>query len=153
MTEPVRIIGSFLSPFVRKVLVCLDLKGIPYQIDPLIPFFGDDRFSQLSPLRRVPVLIDDLVTLCDSSVICQYLEDRYPTPPLYPRHIVQRAAARGEQCRGLLHGGDADHHVLAVRAVERLEQLSRLGAVIDRGKLDHHRHPGLAKLAAHLGVP
>lgn len=94
MTEPVRIIGSFLSPFVRKVLVCLDLKGIPYQIDPLIPFFGDDRFSQLSPLRRVPVLIDDLVTLCDSSVICQYLEDRYPTPPLYPRHIVQRAAAR-----------------------------------------------------------
>jgi glutathione S-transferase len=94
MIQPVHIIGSYLSPFVRKVLVFLDLKGIPFQIDPIIPFFGDDRFSQVSPLRRVPVLIDDLVSLADSSVICQYLEDRYPTPALYPRHIAQRAQAR-----------------------------------------------------------
>lgn len=94
MTHPVRIIGSYLSPFVRKVLVFLDLKGIPYQIDPIIPFFGDDRFSQVSPLRRIPVLVDDKVTLSDSSVICQYLEDRYPTPALYPQDIVKRAQAR-----------------------------------------------------------
>ena len=54
----------------------LDLKGIPYEIDPIVPFFGDDRFGKLSPVRRMRVLIDDLVTLTDSSVICQYLEDR-----------------------------------------------------------------------------
>ena len=46
---------------------------------------GDDRFAELSPLRRVPVLIDDRGTLCDSSVICQYLGDRHPEPALYPR--------------------------------------------------------------------
>jgi glutathione S-transferase len=34
------------------------------------------------------------VTLADSSVICQYLEDRYPVPHLYPRDIVERARAR-----------------------------------------------------------
>jgi len=91
---PVRIIGSYLSPYVRKVLVCLGLKGIPYQIDPIVPFLGDQRFSHLSPLRRIPVLLDERVTLADSSVICEYLEDRYPDPALYPREIVARARAR-----------------------------------------------------------
>jgi glutathione S-transferase len=90
----VKIIGSYLSPYVRKVLAVLHLKGIVYQIDPIVAFMGDDRFSRLSPLRRIPVLIDDRVTLCDSSVICQYLEDRYPRPRLYPADIAERARAR-----------------------------------------------------------
>jgi glutathione S-transferase len=90
----VQIIGSYLSPYVRKVLVVLDLKGIGYEIDPIVPFLGDARFSRLSPLRRVPVLIDDAVTLCDSSVICQYLEDRYPEPAVYPARVADRARAR-----------------------------------------------------------
>ncbi len=94
MANPVRIIGSYISPYVRKVLVFLNLKGVPYEIDPIIPFMGDDRFSRMSPLRRIPVLVDDRVTLADSSVICQYLEDRYPKPLLYPRDIGDRARAR-----------------------------------------------------------
>jgi len=94
MTQPLQIIGGHLSPYVRKVLVVLDLKGVPYEIDPIVPFFGDDRFSQISPVRRIPVLIDDQVTLADSSVICQYLEDRYPQPILYPAKVVDRARAR-----------------------------------------------------------
>jgi len=94
MADPVRIIGSYLSPYVRKVLVVLEIKRIRYEIDPIIPFMGDDRFSRLSPLRRIPVLIDDQVTLSDSSVICQYLEDRYPEPALYPSNIANRARAR-----------------------------------------------------------
>jgi glutathione S-transferase len=94
MTTAVKIIGSYLSPYVRKVLVVLHLKGIAYEIDPIIPFMGDERFSQLSPLRRIPVLIDDCVTLADSTVICEYLQDRYPEPALYPHDIVQRAWAR-----------------------------------------------------------
>jgi glutathione S-transferase len=90
----VRIIGSYLSPYVRKVLVCLHAKGLVYEIDPIVPFFGDDRFTKLSPLRRVPVLIDDRVTLADSSVICEYLEDRHPEPALQPRDAAERARAR-----------------------------------------------------------
>jgi glutathione S-transferase len=94
VTAPVRIIGSYLSPYVRKVLVFLHAKGLAYEIDPIIPFYGDDRFSKLSPVRRIPVFIDDRVTLCDSSVICQYLEDRHPEPALYPRDVADRARAR-----------------------------------------------------------
>lgn len=94
MASPVRIVGSYVSPYVRKVLVVLDLKGVPYEIDPIIPFMGNDDFSRLSPVRRIPVLIDDRVTLPDSSVICQYLEDRYPQPALFPSDVADRARAR-----------------------------------------------------------
>ncbi|MDP3937758.1 MAG: glutathione S-transferase family protein [Deltaproteobacteria bacterium] len=94
MSARVRIVGSYLSPYVRKVLVCLHMKGVPYEIDPIIPFMGDDRFSKLSPLRRIPVLIDADVTLSDSTVICEYLEERHPEPALYPRGVAERARAR-----------------------------------------------------------
>jgi glutathione S-transferase len=94
MSEPVRIVGSYVSPYVRKVLVVLDLKGIPYQIDPIIPFMGNDEFSKLSPLRRIPVYIDDEVTLTDSTVICEYLDDRHPAPAVRPAGTVDRARAR-----------------------------------------------------------
>ncbi len=88
------IVGNYLSPYVRKVLVCLEIKGIAYEIDPIVPFYGDDRFSKLSPLRRIPVMIDGDLVLTDSSVICQYLEDLKPSPPLLPADIRDRARAR-----------------------------------------------------------
>ena len=94
MTKPVQIVGSYLSPYVRKVLVVLRLKGIDYEIDPIVPFFGDDRFAKISPLRRIPVLIDDRTTLADSSVICEYLDERHPEPALFPADVEARARAR-----------------------------------------------------------
>lgn len=39
------IVGSFLSPYVRKVLALLHLRGLTYEIDPIVPFFGSDAFS------------------------------------------------------------------------------------------------------------
>ncbi|MFN3583644.1 glutathione S-transferase family protein [Phenylobacterium sp.] len=89
-----KIIGSFVSPYVRKVLACLVLKGLDYEIDPITPFFGDDTFERLSPLRRIPVLIDGDLTLCDSSVICAYLDEAYPGRALLPADPKDRARAR-----------------------------------------------------------
>jgi glutathione S-transferase len=92
--KPLLIVGSYLSPYVRKVLVCLELKGIAYEIDHIVPFFGDDRFSKLSPLRRIPVLVDRDLVLTDSTVICEYIEDKQPAPALLPGDIRDRARAR-----------------------------------------------------------
>jgi glutathione S-transferase len=89
-----RVIGSYLSPYVRKLLVCLDIKGVPYEIDPIVPFYGNDEFAQVSPVRRIPVLMDDCVSLADSSVICEYLDERYPEPALFPEGPQLRARAR-----------------------------------------------------------
>jgi glutathione S-transferase len=93
MKKPL-IVGSYLSPYVRKVLVCLELKGITYEVDHFPPFYGDDRFSKLSPLRRIPVLVDGDLVLTDSSVICEYLDDLRPSPRVYPTDIRDRARAR-----------------------------------------------------------
>lgn len=88
------VVGNYLSPYVRKVLVALEMKGVAYRIDPIVPFFGNDEFAKVSPLRRIPVLIDDAVTLCDSTVICEYLDERYPGPALLPAAPADRARAR-----------------------------------------------------------
>lgn len=71
----------------------MNLKGLAYEIDPLIPFYGNERFSQLSPLRRIPVLVDGDTVLCDSSVVFQYLEAKYPEPALLPVDPERKAKA------------------------------------------------------------
>jgi glutathione S-transferase len=38
----ITIVGSYVSPFVRKVLACLELEQLDYRIDPITPFFGAD---------------------------------------------------------------------------------------------------------------
>ena len=88
------IIGSYVSPYVRKVLACMNLKGLDYEVDPITPFFGNDEFRRLSPLCRIPVLIDGDFSISDSSVICDYLEDAYPGHALFPSDAKQRAKAR-----------------------------------------------------------
>ena len=88
------VVGSPVSPFVRKVLAICALKGIEIEIDPIVAFFANETFDAISPLRRIPVYRDERVTLCDSSVICQYLEERYPEPRVYPADIADRAEAR-----------------------------------------------------------
>lgn len=90
----VTVIGSFVSPYVRKLLACLNLKRMPYEIDPITPFFGNDEFERISPLRRIPVLIDGEIELSDSTVICEYLDEAYPGHPLLPRDPKDRARAR-----------------------------------------------------------
>src|SRR3546814_6455128 len=52
-TRNMRIIGSYVSPYVRKVLACLHLKGLAYEIDPITPFYGNEEFGRLSPLRGI----------------------------------------------------------------------------------------------------
>ena len=88
------IIGSPVSPYVRKVLTACEMKGVHYRLDPIVPFFGDDRFGELSPLRRIPVFIDERVSLCDSTVISEYLEDCVRAPRVLPATPELRARAR-----------------------------------------------------------
>lgn len=88
------VIGNHVSPYARKVLVALDIKGVDYEVDPIVPFYGTDDFTAVSPLRRIPVLIDGDLVLNDSTVICEYLDEAYPDPPLMPRSPADRAHAR-----------------------------------------------------------
>src|SRR5207253_5020468 len=70
------------------------LKGLDYEIDPITAFFGNEEFERLSPLRRIPVLIDGDLVLSDSSVICGWLDEGYPGDALFPADPKDRARAR-----------------------------------------------------------
>jgi glutathione S-transferase len=89
--------GGSLSPFVRKVLVVCAEKGIEAQNENINPFAPPPEFLEISPLKRIPVLRDTDVaepnTIPDSSAICDYLENKFPNPPLYPKDPFQRARA------------------------------------------------------------
>jgi len=77
--------GVELSPFVQKVVVALEEKGLSYTIEPPAP--------ELHPLGKMPVLRDGDVVVPDSSVICAYLERKHPTPSLYPDDPAELARA------------------------------------------------------------
>jgi len=94
MTQPLTIIGSYVSPYVRKVLACMNLIGLPFEVDPITPFYGNEEFRRLSPLCRIPVLIDGDFSCSDSSVICAYLDEAYPGHALFPADPKDRARAR-----------------------------------------------------------
>ena len=89
--------GGSVSPFVRKVRVMLAEKGLQYTLEQVNPFNPPPEFLRISPLKRIPVLRDtdhaEPNTLPDSSIICDYLEHKYPNPPLYPKDPFERARA------------------------------------------------------------
>ena len=86
--------GASASPFVRKVLVALALKELPFEQIQQIPFTRDPVYRNINPLEKIPALQDGELTICDSTVICEYLEDAYPRPALSPDNAVDKARAR-----------------------------------------------------------
>lgn len=87
--------GAPLSPFVRKLRLFLAEKGLDYQLEIITPFGQPQWYRELSPLGRIPALKDGDLALADSSVICQYLEEKHPElAPLYGQNPAQRAQIR-----------------------------------------------------------
>lgn len=89
--------GTLRSTFSSKTKVVLEEKGIPYRVERVR--IGDvwkktPEVLAKNPLGKVPWIDDGDVTVYDSSVINEYLNDRYPDPPLLPADPVARARAR-----------------------------------------------------------
>ena len=92
--------SGVLSPFSTKVRIVLAEKGLEYETLQ-IPWTRQTlwgpkppEFLAVSPHGKVPVLIDGEATVYDSTVIAEYLEDRYPEPSLFPANAVARARCR-----------------------------------------------------------
>jgi glutathione S-transferase len=85
--------GAPISPFVRKVRILLDEKRVPYSLEPVVPFPPTPQLLEMSPLGKIPALRDGDRTLPDSSVICAYLERKFPEPALLPKDDFEYARA------------------------------------------------------------
>lgn len=86
--------------FGAKVEIAAHEKGIEFEVV-MVPFDFAHGYTpkhpavlRVSPKRQVPVLIDGDVEIFDSTQIFEYLEDRWPEPPLWPQSIAARAEAR-----------------------------------------------------------
>ena len=120
-------------PYCARVRIVLAEKGLEHET---VVVDLEDRPSWIydkNPLGRVPVLEEDAFVLPESAVIMEYLEERYPEPPLWPADPAERAAGR------LL--------------VERFDQLSRPYYALRRGDEEARDRLGteLANLEAALG--
>jgi len=89
-----------LSLFTAKVRIALDEKRIAYE-KITVPFSRAHGYQPkhpdvlaINPKGQVPVIVDEGLALYDSTVILEYLEDRHPTPALYPRDVRERARCR-----------------------------------------------------------
>ena len=70
-----------LSPYARKVKICLYEKGIPFDRRFVNPYAGPadpnwQAFVRASPRREVPVLVDGDVRVFDSTIIADYIEEK-----------------------------------------------------------------------------
>jgi glutathione S-transferase len=82
-------------PYCARVRIVLAEKAVQY--DPVEIDLADRPawlFEKNPPEARVPVLEEDGWVLPESSVIAEYLEERYPDPPLWPADPAERAAGR-----------------------------------------------------------
>lgn len=89
-----------LSLFARKIEIALAEKNLEYE-RVMVPFTQTAGYApknpdvlRVNPKGQVPVLIDGELSLYDSTVIMEYLEDAYPAPPLYPITPRERARVR-----------------------------------------------------------
>jgi len=82
------------SPFVRKALVVLEEKGLSYELETMVSVSPKSpELLALHPLGKIPILRDGELVVPDSSVICAYLEKKYPAPALYPADPAEYAKA------------------------------------------------------------
>ena len=83
-----------LSPFSRKVRLSLAEKKIEVELVEERYWEKDNDFLLRNPAGKVPVLRMGSLTMADSTAICEYLEEKHPTPPLLPRSPEHRYEAR-----------------------------------------------------------
>jgi len=85
------------SPYAQKVKIALREKGQPFEA-PLPQGIGaggaSGEFTAANPRAEVPALIDGETMVFDSTIILEYIEDKWPTPPLLPTGAAERARVR-----------------------------------------------------------
>ena len=131
-----------LSPYAQKVRLVLYEKQIDFESREIWRESQREELFSLNPRGDVPALIDGETVVADSTVICEYLEERFPAPPLLPADLGPRASARAVE---RLSDTSIDACVLAIAmfkffrpalATERPDALERAEANL-RGYYAH----------------
>ena len=88
-----QIYGALLSPFVRKVCLVAEEKGLDYELILATPHRGDPLLEGISPFGKIPAMRDGDFGLSDSTAIVTYLEAKHPALPMLPAEPQARGRA------------------------------------------------------------
>jgi glutathione S-transferase len=141
-----KVIGSYVSPYVRKVMACAILRGIEDRIERWTVPTTDPALAALNPLAKVPTLVtDDGTVLYDSPVICEYLDSIGDAPKLFPPAGPARWKALQQEA---LADGILDASQPRRREIALPQDEGRTSWIaLQRGKVDR----GIAALEAQAG--
>jgi glutathione S-transferase len=85
------------SPYTQKIKIALREKAVAFEVErpeSLGTGRTDGPFGIGNPRAEVPLLVDGQTCIFDSTIILEYIEERWPDPPLLPRGPEARATAR-----------------------------------------------------------
>jgi glutathione S-transferase len=148
--DPMKLIGSLSSPYVRKVRVVMAEKKLDYQFVPANPWEPQSAVTGANPLGKVPCLVmEGGEAVFDSRVIVEYLDTLSPVGKLIPAPGRERAEVKTWEA---LADGVLDAGVLArleAGGFEGRSETERSQAWIDRqfGKMNE----GIRAIAQGLG--
>ena len=78
----------------HRVRLVLAAKGVTYDFIAVNPQSPPEDLLDLNPYHSVPTLVDRDLVVYETSVVCEYLDERYPHPPLMPVDPLSRARLR-----------------------------------------------------------
>ena len=78
----------------HRVRIVLAEKGVSVDIVDVDPTNIPDELSEINPYNSLPTLVDRELVLYESKVMMEYLDERFPHPPLLPVYPVTRAQSR-----------------------------------------------------------
>ena len=148
--QPLEFYGYWRSNAMYRLRVALNLKGVPYREIPVNLDAGEQHapgFVARNPMAAVPALVDgDLPPLTQSLALLEYLEERFPDPPILPADLRGRAGVRA-----LAATVAADTHPLIVPRVRHyLTDRGGFDADAFRAWVTHWVGQGLEGLEANL---
>lgn len=97
MSDSIKLYDFASSPNCQRVKVVLEEKNLSYEIIPVDLRKKEQKrpeYLKLNPYGKVPVIIDGETVLYESCMINEYLDEKYPDPPLMPKDPAKRARIR-----------------------------------------------------------
>ncbi|MEW8627304.1 MAG: glutathione S-transferase N-terminal domain-containing protein [Candidatus Thiodiazotropha sp.] len=82
------------DPYCHRVRMVLAEKNITYEVEDIDPLNVPEEVMELNPYGTLPTLVDRDLKLYESRIIMEYLDERFPHPPLLPVDPVSRSTSR-----------------------------------------------------------
>jgi len=83
-----------IDPYSHRARIVLAEKGVPFDLYEINVDIQADALVEINPYNTVPTLVDRDLVLYESEIIMEYLDERFPHPPLMPVYPVARARSR-----------------------------------------------------------